>query len=294
MWNRSRGVVDSSTMTGSTHVQYERDKLSRLLRELRVQMGFAGRQAAQRAGFSQSKLSKIETGLLLPSFADAEALCAALQATAEQRDAVLDLLKDLHGEMESAQVILRRGAYRKQQQIQRVEQETQLLRAFDLGAVIGLLQTSNYMRSVFARRLSAADREQAVAARLERQRVLDDTAREFIFVMTEGALRWRAGTSQAMAAQLDHISTISQQSNVGVGIIAWTTQVHVFPAHEFHVYDERMVIVGLETATASIGDPRDVAVYTQLFSELEALADFDDAARVTLASIAADYRALDT
>ncbi len=72
--------------------QYEREQLSARLRELRHTSGLSSAVAARTAGFSQSKLSKIETGALLPSFADSEALCAAYHAPGKDRDEVLDLV----------------------------------------------------------------------------------------------------------------------------------------------------------------------------------------------------------
>jgi transcriptional regulator with XRE-family HTH domain len=277
---------------GPDRSQYDRDELSRLLRAIRERAGLSGRETARLAGFSQSKLSKIETGMLLPSFGDAAALCRAVGASARQRDEVLDLLKALHGETESARVILRRGAYRKQRQIALIEAETTLQRSFDLGMVIGLLQTPDYIRRVFSRRLARSEQDKAVAARLERQQVLRHRSKSFVLVMTEGALRWRAGSPEMMTAQMNHIAEVSTLANVRVGIIPWTTEAHVFPGHEFHVYDERLVIIGVETATATIQDPRDVATYLDLFSRLERLADFDDAGRAVLARIAEDYRRL--
>jgi hypothetical protein len=148
------------------------------------------------------------------------------------------------------------------------------------------------MRRVFSRRLTRADQEKAVAARQERQQMLRHPSKRHVFVMTEGALRWRAGPAQLMAAQIDHIAEVSTLPNVRVGVIPWTTEAHVFPGHEFHLYDERLAIVGIETATATIQDPRDVAVYAELFTELERLAEFDTAGREVLAHIAADYRSL--
>jgi hypothetical protein len=244
------------------------------------------------AGFGQPKLSKIENGLLLPSRQDTEALCTAYGASAAQREQVLDLLTELRTDLESARVILRRGAHRLQQRIASIETETTLHRAFDLGAVIGLLQTPDYMRQVFSRRLSEPEQDKAIAARLERQRILADDTKSFSLVMTEGALRWQAGSAALMAAQLDHLAQESRRPNMRIGVIPWTRPVRVFPGHEFHLYDHRLVLVGIETALATITDPADISTYVDLFTELERLADFGDAARQTLARIAADYRML--
>ena len=75
-----------------------------------------------------------------------------------------------------------------------------------------------------------------------------------------------------------------------IGIIPWTVEAHVFPGHAFHIYDQRLVIVGTLTATASVRDPRDVAEYGKLFAELARLAGYD-AARGELERIADAYRA---
>lgn len=272
---------------------FQRDELSRLLREMREAGGMSGRAVAAGAGISQSKLSKIENGLLLPTFDDVNALARAARADHGQREKALDLLRALREETESARVILKRGAYRQQQKIARIEAATTEQRAFDLGAVIGLLQTPDYMRRIFGRRMSDQERDKAIAVRLERLGVLEDESKRFVFIMTEGALRWRAGPGEMMAEQIEHIAEISERPNVRVGVIPWTREVHVFPGHEFHIYDDRAAITATETATALIEDPRDISAYLDLFAELETLAVFGDAARTELVRITADYRALD-
>lgn len=274
--------------------QYERDRLSARLRELRYAAGLSSRAAARAAGFSQSKLSKIETGALLPSFADGEALCRAYHVSAKDRDEVLDLLHALHEEVESARVILRRGAYRLQRRVAKIEAQTIHYRDLQVARVSGLLQTPEYMMRLAGAALGRADREKFVDARVGRQRVLRDRGKQFTFVMTEGALRWRAGPAAMMAAQMDHIAGVSHLPSVRVGVVPWTTEAPpgVFPGHEVHIYDDRMVIVGIETATANIQDPRDIAVYLDLFQAVEAIAVFGGEARRVLARIAADYRAL--
>lgn len=270
-----------------------RGKLADLLRNLRARSAMSGRAAATLAGFGQSKLSKLENGLLLPSHADVENLCSVYGAKTAEREHALDLLAAVHSELEPSRVILRRGADRKQRQIGRIEAETVHQRSFDLGAVIGLLQTPAYMDVVFSRRLTATERAKAVAARIERQRVLTDAGKRFTFVMTEGALRWRAGTGAAMGAQMEHIADRSLLPSVRVGVVPWTRQVAVFPGHEMHIYDDKMVIVGLETAMATFRDAQDVTAHLELFRRLEDVAVFGDGARRLLGAIAADYRHID-
>jgi hypothetical protein len=196
--------------------------------------------------------------------------------------------------VESARVILRRGAYRLQRQIAKIEAQTAHYRDLQVACVSGLLQTRDYMLRMSGPVLADDDRDKFVAARLARQRVLHDEGRRFTFVMTEGALRWRAGPGAMMAEQLEHIADVSRWPSVRLGVVPWTAQAPpgVFPGHEIHIYDERLVIVGTETATANIQDPRDIAVYLSLFEQVAAIAVFGDAARSVLSEISADYRRL--
>jgi transcriptional regulator with XRE-family HTH domain len=277
----------------SYRAQYEREQLSARLRQLRRTAGLSSALAARAAGFSQSKLSKIETGALLPSFTDGEALCRALAASPADRDEILDLLSVLHEEILSARVILRRGAYRLQRQVGRIEAETSHYRDLQVACVSGLLQTRDYMTRMAGTGWSPADRERFIASRIARQSALRDDSKRFTFLMTEGALRWRAGPGLMMAEQMSHISEISQLPSVRVGVVPWTTEAPpgVFPGHEVHIYDERMVIVGIETATANIQDPRDIALYLELFRTVEEIATFGDPARSLLDAIATEYAA---
>jgi transcriptional regulator with XRE-family HTH domain len=278
-------------MNSPEQAHQERDRLSALLRQWRVRAGLTSSAAAGHAGFSQSKLSKIENGLLLPSEADVRALCRTYRVTATKRAEAVRLLGRLKNEIDSARVILQRGAYRKQQQIGRVEAETTHFRDFHPAYVIGLLQTPAYMRRIFAS-LPAADAAQALRARTARQQVLLDDTKQFNLVMTEGALRWRAGPPEMMIAQIDRIAEVATLPNVRVGVISWTTEVDTFPGHAFHMYDDRLVIVGTVSATATIQDPRDIALYTKLFAELAALASYGVDADRTLRRIRREYQRL--
>ena len=113
--------------------------------------------------------------------------------------------------------------------------------------------------------------------------------RRFTMIITHGALGWRGGSVDAMAAQLDHIAESSRRPNVRIGVIPWGVPATAFPTDGFNLYDERLVIVGTTTATAHITDRRDVIRYTALLNDLTAMAVFDDDARTLLTDTAATY-----
>ena len=271
----------------------ERARLARGLRALRQAAGLSGIEAGRRAGISQSKISKLENGLLLPQVADVEALCRAYGASPTDREALLRLVKSLRSEaVEPARVVLARGAHRLQQRIGRLEASASLLRSFQPCMVIGLLQTEAYARAVFGSTLTGRGLEQAVAARRKRQAVLHDERKRLVLVMSEGALRWQAGSPAVMLEQLDAIAEATRLPTVRIGVVPYSTPMPVFPRHGWHIYDSDAVILGTETGTATITDPDDVADYERLFGVIEERAAFDGAAREVLERIADDYRRL--
>jgi hypothetical protein len=188
--------------------------------------------------------------------------------------------------------MLQRGAYRMQERVGRIEAASQLLRTFHPAVVIGLLQIPGYIRGLLGESLPDDEVERMVAARCERQHLLD-TDREFVLIMTEGALRWHVGSPAVMIAQLQHLAEATRRSNVRVGVIPWTKAVRTGALHGFNLYDQRAAIVGTETATAIITDARDIADYETCFSTYEALAVYDADARQVFDRLSDEYRTLD-
>jgi transcriptional regulator with XRE-family HTH domain len=274
-----------------------RARLAHALREARRHAGLAGTEAGRRVGMSQSKISKIERGFLLPAVEDVAALCSVYAIPAGEADTLAALAAGLREEA-SAKVILARGAAEMQRRMGQLEASARVVRSFQPTMVIGLLQTAAYMRCVFGapgtEALPEQEADDAAAARLARQRVLDDPSRQFVLVMSEGALRWQAGSASLMVEQVEAVAATAARSHVRIGLIPWTTPVRVFPRHGFHLYDEDAVVVGTETATATMTGAADVATYLELFAALEAAAAFGDGLLGHLARITGEYRHLAT
>lgn len=231
---------------------------------------------------------------MLPSIDDVAALCRVYGIPDSERPGLMALVTGLREES-SARVILARGVARMQQRISQLEASASLVRSFQPVMVIGLMQAAAYMRCVFgvpdSHELSADEIDTAVAAREARQRVLDSPGKRFVLIMTEGALRWQAGSPAIMAEQVRAIAEASMRPNVRIGIIPWTTPVTQFPRGGFHLYDDA-VNVATDAATAIITAPADIVTYTEIFTALEETASFGDAAREHLTRIATDYQQL--
>lgn len=264
--------------------------LSTTLRDLRTRAGLSGVEAGRRAGLSQATISRFETGTRVPSVDEMGALCKAYRAPADVRRTLQATVRDLEATNTSARLVLQRPR-RMQEKIGRVEQSADLIRSFQSGMVIGLLQTTDYVRSFSAQTHSGPELDVIVQARIQRQRVIS-TSKRFTLVHAEGALRWHVGSPTIMANQLDHLAAMTEVENVRLGVIPWDRPVAQPIRHAFHIYDHRTVIVGTESGTAFINDRIEVRAYDRRFNELDDVAVYGAAARQIFLRIAAEYRAL--
>ncbi|MEV8440005.1 helix-turn-helix transcriptional regulator [Actinosynnema sp. NPDC051121] len=278
-------------MTAPERSRLARERLSRELRRLRTEAKMTGTATARATGMSQSKLSKIENGMLLPSVTDVERLVAELSATRETRVELVELARQLHAEAETRRVVLHRGAHRHQQTVARIEARATTSRFFQNAGVPALLQSENYLRVVL-NTTPPHEQDTAIATLRSRRARMDDLGKRFVFLLAESALRWRMGSADLMCEQIDHLVQTIRRPNVQLGVVPWTADANLVALHGFQVYDERVVTLSVLTGNATITDPHDVREYLALFSRLERLAVRDDALEDLLEQISRDHRKL--
>lgn len=275
-----------------------KDELSRILYELRSAASLSTRQAGAAAGFSQSKISRIEQGRNVPTEDDVVALAdvylAGERADPGVRRRLVELARDIRAEHRP--VVMARSKGRPdvfQARLARIEAASAHVRSFAPTAVTGLLQTESYMRSLIAERALPADRVDAfVRARLHRQAGLASGGRHYTIITTSAALGWRLGSRADMAEQADHIAAaIGSYPTVHVGVIPWGAPADRLVLHGWDIYDERAVCYGTADATAILTEPRDVARYLELHTSIEKMAVWEDDARNVLSEVAERYRA---
>ncbi|GGW29398.1 helix-turn-helix domain-containing protein [Streptomyces xantholiticus] len=271
----------------STDYQQGRAALGARLRELRAATWLTGRDFADRLGWPQSKVSKLETGRQTAGADDLRAWAA----TAADRPDVADELVAQLGALESRQRTWRcqlAAGHRPVQDALTVEYErSKVLRAWQNHMVVGMLQTPDYARSVFAAyadlHRSPRDIDDAVRARIRRQALMYDTGRTWHVLMWEAALHTRIAPAAVMAGQLDRLVGTIGLDTVHLGIVPLGSRVAIPPGPGFWLYDERLAIVEDWHAELWLDDRDSVAVYGRVWDLLHQAAVFGPAAHRLIA-----------
>jgi transcriptional regulator with XRE-family HTH domain len=248
------------------------------LARLRRAHDMTGEELGRRAGMSQAKVSKIETGVVVPSPQDVERLARALNADLDLVRRLTDQAESSHNRMTDWR--LRSGGLAAgQRELARVEQTTTVFRQFQPATIGGLLQTTEYARavlSVLSTGRSAGDDPEdseaiaeAVSARIQRQEVLADPKKTFVFVMPETVLLHLICHPADMPAQIHRIKEVSRQENVSITLIPSTTRFAYPPFHGFSLFDDRLVLVDLINTFITSRGRADVRLYRRVFESFE-------------------------
>lgn len=242
---------------------------------------------------SQTKISRIETGRVIPSVIDVERILTALEVPREVADDLLALTRTANVDYASWRAYARIGLWQKQAEIKALEEASRTVRQFLPAIPSGLIQTPEYARETLTPRVhgrAAVDVERAVRARIDRQSVMDDDARRFFFVMPEHAVRWQRASREVMARQVAHMAEIAAtRPNIEIAIIPQSSTVLASPLNSFVLYDDRLVVVELFSGEVALRDPRDVAYHANLFGLFCSHALKGPAAVDLLESIARDF-----
>jgi transcriptional regulator with XRE-family HTH domain len=245
-----------------------RRDLADLLRKLRRAAGLSGERLAVRCTMSQSKISRIESGKVLPTVVDVERILIALEVPPTQARELLALARVANVEYVSSRALARIGTWRRQLELKALSESATVLRQFLPAIPTGLVQTPEYARFAMSQTVPSAherDVDKCVSARMELRTVLEDEDHKFVLLMTEQAVRWNRAGHDVMAKQLTHMAKEAERPNVEIAIVPQSAEVHGSPLNIFSIFDERLVLVELFNGGVSFRDPRDVQHYLELF-----------------------------
>jgi transcriptional regulator with XRE-family HTH domain len=272
------------------------------LRRLREQTGMSGDEAAERLGWSASKISRVETSRTGIKRADLDQLLDLYQVDEARRAQLTALagVRETKGWWSSyagiftAEFLAFIG----------LEDSAVEIRAWSAELIHGLLQTEEYARaaqvSVFGTpsRIPPGEIQRRIDARLRRQELLTGpNARNFTFVLDEATLRRRFGSEATMRDQLVHLERLARDTAVTIRVLplagphrvgaASFTVLSFAPVHGTMlnnvVYMEHLIHENL------LDDEAETYEYELAFSDLSQAALDADASQDLIASVAREY-----
>ncbi|MFC9964377.1 DUF5753 domain-containing protein [Nocardia ignorata] len=166
-------------------------------------------------------------------------------------------------------------------------------RAWNPELIIGLVQTEDYARAVLAACIEVLgvpnDLDDVVAARMQRQHILDRETHSFEFLIGEWALHRIVGSSAVVRAQITAlIDNLDTRPNMRIGIVPLHTEFRA-PTPAFVIHDSAAVETETVTGEVIATRPDDIAVAERTFALLQNQAVYGDDARVLLTQVLATH-----
>ncbi|MGW0826729.1 helix-turn-helix domain-containing protein [Streptomyces sp. NPDC002845] len=209
-----------------TRISERQRRLAAELRRLREARGISSNEAAEAAGFRASFLSKVEAGRTAIATDRLLRLCEHYGVTYDSYLEALVAMSESSGKGWWSAYQERVTQYALN--LAELEAEAVGLCSYEPLLIPGLLQTDEYIRALFGDvQPKHATSEDAIAFRLERQRVLTgQTAPTVHAVIHEAALRMHYGGSAVMRRQLLHLIELARLPNVTIQIFPFRTRTY--------------------------------------------------------------------
>jgi transcriptional regulator with XRE-family HTH domain len=234
------------------------------------------------AGWSSSKISKIENGDQLITAADLEAWAEATGVSEETRTQWRDLLED---------AARKRAAFRRHRGgsstapavTEGLESAAAYIRVFAPTLIPDLLQTDGYATELARLAGDEVDRE----ALHVRQEVLTTEGRDLRFLIGEAALRTIVGGAAVMSVQLDRLVSAASRHGVKVAVLPLMTTLTALPTlAPVTSYDDETVVDDGVKARHYAG--RDAEALTTQLDRLWAASLQGEAARAVILDVIAE------
>jgi transcriptional regulator with XRE-family HTH domain len=273
-----------------------RRRLGLALRRLRESTGRSADSVAEALGWSQSKVSRIETATIAVSPADVRALLELYDADSGEAAELVGLA------VEDRQPAWWRqyGDVLPESYKTYLGLESQAVRVVSYQSEVlpGLLQTRAYAHEILRQHplmIVPYEIEQATELRLARQARLRGTdPLQLDVVISESALRCVVGGRDVMREQLAHLYEMTALSHVTVRVLPFEVGAHPATNGSFHIVefphpdDPRILCLDALTVTFYREDRREVETYLLVHERLRTLALDPQASRAHIGSMIED------
>jgi transcriptional regulator with XRE-family HTH domain len=272
-------------------------RLASELRRLRRRARLTGKDVSARLGWSEAKLSRIETGQARVKIEDLDGFLDLYGVSGSHRTELVALAQESRGTDSLTEFEDVPPGHAK---ILEAESEAESMWAWEPQVVPGLLQTEDYTRAIlelwpaiFARPAAAMDRR--VETGQLRKHVLARTPPlELSFVIDESVLLRQFAAAPIMRAQLAHMAKMSVRPHVELRILPLGGS-QVIGTGAFNYFRFRQVhgvplpdTIAFEhlQGTSFIDDEQDVNTYRVVFMALRESSLSVQASRDTLTRVA--------
>jgi hypothetical protein len=165
-------------------------------------------------------------------------------------------------------------------------EQTSLFRIYEHNVIPGLFQTADYSAAMLSFWIdflqTPNDLEDAVAARIERQKVIYQRGKRFCVVLEEQALQTWFGDAATQAGQLDRLLAVMSLPTVSMGIIPLMVERSAVPSAGFWMFDNSLVALETPTASVEVTRPSEIELYARLFEQLQTTAVYGREARAII------------
>ena len=203
-------------------------RLAHELRRLREERKITMELLADKIGWEQSKISRVENARSRTTGGDVMELCSVFGIEGEQLDELVRLAREsrIRGWWHPYQDVLKEGF----SDFLSFEADAITYRGYETPLVPGLFQTAAYARAVYrsSTRLTDEQIERSVQVRLARRARLTsgDGPLNVWYVLDESALRRIVGDHDVMREQLEHLLELGERPNVSIQIMPFSAGVH--------------------------------------------------------------------
>jgi hypothetical protein len=264
-----------------------RRRLGAALRPLRQRTGLTCAQVAARlrardtgTNWSETKVSRVETGRIAVHPGDIDELLRFYDVEAGDRAAIMEL----------ARLARQRGWWHQYGDalpdwlaiMVDLETAATSLRTYQAEVVPELLQTERYARAVLATDpggLATDTIDRKTALRLARQELLTaDRPTQLSAVVSEGVLHRAVGGRDVMREQLDHLARLAARPNVTLQVVPFGAGAHAGFGGSFVVLDfaeptdPTVVFVDHLTGALYLEREVDIRTYVSAFEQVTSVA----------------------
>lgn len=239
------------------------------LQRLRKTSGMSTRSVAERLGVSRMAVSRTEAGKRSVPPEEVIAMCALYGITGHERQRLVRQA----GAGDRSSSWLATGSARTDQvtSLRALEQQASRINDVEVCLIPGLLQTSEYIRSVLT---VNPEREWMIRMRLARQELLTaKNAPEARFVIEESVLRRPIGSREVLRDQLRHLVRMGAEPNISIRVLPMNAGMSSgldgsfmlleFPGRQLHAYVEA------PGSGVILTRPEDLDIFVTVVDELD-------------------------